>query len=112
MNAIEENMKQYKNLNICVYNVVPPCKKEETLENKEYPFLGTNEDRKLYVQYFNYKCKEQCEKNNFLFIDIYDSYSDKEGYLNKELSDGHVHIKNGKYLEEYINKNIITKFKD
>ncbi len=107
--AILENSKQYANITVCIYNVVPPCKKEDTIENSVYPFLGSNEERKMYTKYFNELCKVECIKHNFLFIDVYDSYADYEGYLNKELSDGHVHIKNGSYLEEYLRKNMILK---
>jgi hypothetical protein len=38
---------------ICIYNVVPPVQKYNTYENKEYPYLGSDEDRKQYVLYFN-----------------------------------------------------------
>lgn len=83
--------------NICIFNIVPPVQKDTVVENSDYPFLGTDEERKTYVLYFNKKLKEKCIENNFIFFDIYDNYCDKNGYLIKDLSDGHVHIINSYY---------------
>jgi hypothetical protein len=58
--AIELNIyiSQIKLKNVCVYNVVPPVEKYNTGGNPEYPYLGTDEERKQYVLYFNEKVKE------------------------------------------------------
>ena len=90
--------------NICIFNIVPPVQKDTVIENPGYPFLGTDEERKTYVLYFNKKLKEKCIENNFIFFDIYDNYCDKNGYLIKDLSDGNVHIINSYYISEFINK--------
>ena len=90
--------------NICVFNIVPPVQKDTVLEDPDYPFLGTDEERKTYVLYFNKKLKEECIKKNYIFFDIYDNYCDENGYLIKDLSDGRVHIRNGVYISEFINK--------
>ena len=55
---------------ICVYNVPPPVKKENTTENKDYPFLGTDIDRLNYIQYFNQTLKKNA-KLIILFFLIY-----------------------------------------
>ena len=39
--------------------------------------------RKNYVLYFNECLKEKCQKNNWIFIDIYKYYADNNGFLNK-----------------------------
>jgi hypothetical protein len=98
---------QIKLKNICVYNVVPPVQKYNTIENLEYPYLGSDEERKNYVLYFNKKLKEKCIKNNYIFFDIYDKYTDENGFLKKDLSDGNVHIRDGIYITNFINKNNI-----
>lgn len=92
--------------NICIYNVVPPIQKHNTQENPLFPYLGNDEERKSYVLYFNKVLKQKCIENNFVFFDIYDYYTDINGFLNKELSDGNVHIKNNFYLNDFINKKL------
>lgn len=103
--AIKDNIKicKAKLSKVCVYNVVPPVRKDTIKQHKRYPHLGTDEERKNYVLYFNKVLKEECEKNNFIYFDIYDKYIDDEYYLNNELSDGSVHIYDGKYIQEFIN---------
>ena len=88
--------------NICIYNVVPPVQKYNTKENLQYPYLGSDEERKGYILYFNKCLREKCEENNWIFFDVYNSYCDNNGYLSKELSDGSVHIKNGIFIKKFI----------
>ena len=95
---------------ICIYNVVPPSRKLEVKQNKEYPFLGSDEERQKYHLYFNICLKEKCEENNWIFFNVYDSYCDYNGYLNKELSDGNVHIKDGRFIKNFINDNLLYFF--
>ena len=105
--AIELNVytSQIKLKNVCVYNVVPPIQKYNTLENPEYPYLGADEERKQYVLYFNKKIKEKCIEKKYIFFDVYDKYTDENGFLRKDLSDGGVHIRNGIYISNFIKEN-------
>ena len=105
--AIELNVSisQIKLKNVCVYNVVPPIQKYNTSENPEYPYLGTDEERKQYALYFNKKLKEKCIEKEYIFFDIYNNYIDENGYLRKDLSDGVVHISNGIYISNFIKEN-------
>jgi hypothetical protein len=105
--AIELNVSisQIKLKNVCVYNVVPPIQKYNTLENPEYPYLGTDEERKQYALYFNEKLKEKCIEKEYIFFDIYNNYIDENGYLRKDLSDDNVHIGNGIYISNFIKEN-------
>ena len=66
IHSIEINLKncKVKLRNICIYNVVPPIQKCNTLENPEYPFLGSDEERKSYVLYFNKCLKEKSIDKN------------------------------------------------
>ena len=75
--------------------------------NHPYPFLGTSEERKLYYLYMNSKIKELCELNNYVYFDIYDSACDKDGFLNNEVSDGNVHLKDITSRTEFI-ENLIN----
>ena len=104
---INMNMSLYKNITMCVYNVVPPIEKHNTGENPDFPYLGTDEERKSYVLYFNEKLKEKCKDNNYIFFDVYDKYTDNNGFLSKILGDGCVHIKNGIFIEKFVKENLI-----
>ena len=105
--ALELNVSisQIKLKNVCVYNVVPPIEKYNTVENPEYPYLGTDEERKQYVLYFNKKIKEKCIEKEYIYFDIYNNYIDEHGFLKKDLSDGNVHIGNGIYINNFIKEN-------
>lgn len=87
------------NVYVYVYNIVPPTKFSY---DPERPIMAYKEDRLKFVKYFNQKLKEESKKNGFGFFDVYDKYSDEEGYLNHDLSDGFHHIENGHYLTEFI----------
>ncbi len=95
-------------LHVYIYNVVPPVRKATTCENKSYPFLGSDDDRKNYTLYFNTRLKELCNKYEFTFFDVYDKYTCADGFIKRELSDGHVHIKNGVYIREFVDNSILS----
>jgi hypothetical protein len=67
--------------------------------------LGTDEERRQYVLYFNEKLREKCIERGYIFFDIYNNYIDKNGFLSKYLSDGNVHIENGIYISKFIKEN-------
>ena len=102
--AIELNVSisKIKLKNICVFNVVPPIQKHNTSENPAYPYLGSDEERKEYTLYFNQKLKEKCVEKKYIFFDVYRHYSDENGFLRKDLSDGNVHIGNGIHITNFI----------
>lgn len=54
-NAIKQNVDQYHNLKPCVYNVVPPTRGFVQEQDHPYPFLGTDNERKIYYRYMNEK---------------------------------------------------------
>jgi lysophospholipase L1-like esterase len=99
---IKNAINVFKNLKTVIYNVVPPIQIHNTAENPEYPYLGTDEERKAYVLYFNQKLKEKCIEYNFLFFDVYNHYIDGNGFLNKSLSDDNVHIRDGTYIKQFV----------
>lgn len=102
------DVSKIKLKNVCVYNVVPPIDKDNfKYHNHLYPHLGNNDERKMYTIYFNQKLKEKCIEYNYIFFDIYDYYIDEDGFLNTDLSDQNVHIKNGIYIEKFIKDNNI-----
>lgn len=83
--------------------MVPPIEIDETVwNNPEYPFLGTNEERKLYALYFNECIQENCKEYGYGFFDIYDKYIDSNGFLLKSESDLNVHILNPQHHHDFI----------
>ena len=102
--ALEENSKLFQNIYICVYSVVPAVQKDNTPENPDYPYLGTDEERKSYVEYFNKCLKKECIKHTYIFIDVSKKYADENGFLNKKLSDKSVHIQNPMHLLDFFKR--------
>ena len=101
--SVVELRNIYNNLKICIFNVVPPLEREKVdyIEDKG---LGSDEDRKKYTIYTNEKLNEYCENLGFVFFDVYYDYSDKNGYLNPDLSDGDCHIGDPKFMIDFIEK--------
>jgi hypothetical protein len=93
--------------NICIYNIVPPIHKEFISENSSFPFLGNDEERLEYTLYFNNLIKHMCIENNYIYFDVYDNYSNIDGFLNHELSDGIVHINNDLHINNFIKKYLL-----
>jgi hypothetical protein len=102
LKSVKLNVSQFDSIITMIYNVVPPVSIFNTVVDEKYPFLGTDDERKHYVTYLNSKLKEKCPEYGFVFIDIYDKYACINGFLNKDLSDGHVHIRDGKYIKDFM----------
>ncbi len=96
----------FENLNVAVYNVVPPIRKTAANENENFPFVGTDEERKSYVQYFNAALRKKCVEYNYVFFDVYEKYADDQGFLNIDLSDGSVHINVPVHICEFIQQKL------
>jgi len=109
--AINENINscKIKLKHISVYNVIPPITYREEAPNHPFPYLGTDEERKMYVQYFNKQVENKCKENNFIFFDIYDEVKNSEGFLKKELSDDNCHLKSGTAMKQFIEKNFLLQ---
>lgn len=101
-NAIKQNVEQYKNITTCVYNVIPPTRGFYCGPDHPYPFLGSDDERKMYYKYMNEKLKEFCNDYNYYFFDIYDECCDDEGFLKAEYSDGNVHLRNTEHSTKVI----------
>ena len=104
LEAIKLNVKvsniSFKN--VCVYNVLPPVSKTNTKEDPSFPFLGSDEQRRDYVTYFNECVSSLCKEYGYVFFDVYNHYTDDNGFLNKELSDGSVHARDKSYVRNFI----------
>lgn len=75
-----------------VYSVPPPPRKEESRDYSDYPLVGSNEERLAITTRFNAELRVMSWKSGIGFMDVSTACSVGEGYLNPEMSDGHVHI--------------------
>lgn len=101
--------KAGKSVRVFIYNVVPPSiEAEVSYVQPEFPFVGSDEERKSYTLYFNEKLKELCPKFGYTFFDVYDKYATEDGFMNRKLADANVHVRDGSYLFEYIKENILN----
>lgn len=96
-----------RGVKICIYFVLPAARRLISQENLDYPFAGSDEDRKRYSLCMNNRLREGCLKNDFIFVDLYDAYCDADGFLDPEKSDGHVHIRDAGPLVEFIKKRFV-----
>jgi hypothetical protein len=100
--ALMENEKLVPGVKMAVYNVIPPVRVPCLQQDNDYPFLGTNEERIAYSRHFNTAIAWNCKELGWMFVDVYDKYADQDGCLNPLYSDGHVHINNPIFIEEFL----------
>lgn len=104
-NTIHNNIVKYKK--IIIGSITPPVNKEwhESIHGvitHSFPILGTDEERVNYTKLMNNKIKEYCLKYNYIFLDTYNYYSDKNGLLIIEKSDNNCHILDNSYIHSKI----------
>ena len=108
--AIKQNVEQYNNLFVCVYNVVPPLY-TTAKGHPDFPFLGTNEERREYTKYMNNQLKRLCEVHNYYFFDIYEQSCNKNGFIERSYTDNcGIHLRHTKDAKVVID-DIIKKAK-
>lgn len=89
METLQKNRSLFKNIYIVVVSVIPPT---NNAYNESYPYHGSLNDRALITQKLNNKLKQLCDAYSFGFLDIYSQYTNTEGILDNNRSDGVVHI--------------------
>lgn len=95
----------YKDYNIHILSVIPPIQKDLAIEvNNEFPFIGTDGQRKIYTLILNQKLFELCMYLKIGYFDQHELYVDSNGYLDINKSDKIVHAIKTIELEEYIKK--------
>jgi hypothetical protein len=107
IDTIKKVILHYKHIILC--SITPPMKKELYEQRhgpitSEFPFIGKEDERVAYTRYMNKLLKEQCDLNGFVFLDVYQHYSEKDGTLNYQLSDKCVHISDNKYIHHRLSE--------
>jgi FkbM family methyltransferase len=100
--ALLANLERLPRLRLCVYNVPPPIRKAGKVENPEYPYLGTDEERRAYVNCMNELLTEQCARHGLIFVDVAREYADEHGFLRDSQSDGNVHVADPAPLRRFL----------
>jgi len=103
--AIALNL-QTINVKPIVFNVLPPSDLPIGEQNPEYPHLGTIQERITYTKTMNNCLKNGCELYNYIFLDVYDSYCNKEGSLDSAYTRDRVHIKNPCHIIDFLENHI------
>jgi hypothetical protein len=108
MEAIAINLQQIQGVIPMVLSVTPTVNTKLYTDTSmgDHPHLGTDQERRLYTTTINNLLREKCKELNYIYVDVYDKYSDSDGLLIWDLSDHRVHIKNPCYLEEFILKHL------
>ena len=88
-----------------IMSIVPPIDKDKVIENKDFPFIGTNQERANFTLKINQLLKKKCAEHNIKYFDIHSDYVDENGMLKFELSDKNVHIRDSSLVYEKM-KNI------
>jgi hypothetical protein len=108
INTIKNNVKEYRR--IIIGSITPPVDLivHENLygvmsDDFPYPILGSNEERVTWTKLLNDILKEECIKNNFIFMDTYSKYADDKGTLLFDLSYS-VHITNNAFIIEELSR--------
>jgi hypothetical protein len=89
LEAILKNKEQFHHLNCIVYGITPPT---DVVNNPEYPRYGPLEERVQLTKQMNGLLESACLQYGIKFLHVYDDFADENGALNKDLSDGNVHI--------------------
>jgi hypothetical protein len=88
------------NVTVMVMSVPPISHRCHEVCLHEHPLIGSDEDRREYVLYFNAQLKKFCDIYNYIYFDVYTDYCGEDGYIIKELSDGYLHIRDGKFMKQ------------
>jgi hypothetical protein len=112
--AVEEIVGQLapRRIKTCIYNVVPTVEvgKSQKFNNPDFPLLGTDEQRKLYVSTMNQLLKVACDSRGITFIDIFEHYVDSQGFMSPfPIGDGTVHIREAAPLADFLNKHVVPE---
>jgi hypothetical protein len=101
---IKKNSEMVPGAKIWIGGLVPP---------KEHPLcehIGSPSERFLYNRLLDEQISRMAKRNNFFFIDNYEDYADEFGFLNSNISDGHIHVRQySKTIKEII-ANEISRF--
>jgi hypothetical protein len=89
--AILKNIGRYKNT--IIVGIVPPIYYNSIHPDRDF-CMGSDEERRRYVDKINKLLEYFCELNDYIFFAPYDDYTNPDGSIKSELSDGICHLGN------------------
>ena len=89
LNTALDYKSLYEQLDVVVFNVVPPI---DRIHSPPYEQYGTLEERVEIAKKLNQDLKSKCDRHGLKFLEVYHLFSKEDGSMNPELSDGSVHI--------------------
>jgi hypothetical protein len=109
-----ENKKQYKNITIIISACIPfaPGNKDrKEAFQKIFPGKSYEDTQVKITNKLNIKLHYYSDKNNLLFLNVNELYTNAKGYLRPELSDGthHVNIKENRPFKEKLISIVLTE---
>ena len=89
MSILKRNSATHKLIG--VMSIMPAMRFDNEKNNPEYPFRGTDEDRRDWTILLNDLLRQRTAQAGHLFLDIFSYYADADGFLDPSKSDGNVH---------------------
>jgi hypothetical protein len=93
--AVQEAMNHFPETKVGIYFVPPATKKENIVDNPDFPWLGEDSERLNYTRTLNKTLGERCEEEGYLFIDLTEWYEDDEGFLRLDMAE-----KDGPHIQD------------
>jgi hypothetical protein len=104
--SIRRSVGGFTNLKVSVYNVVPAVRTFDKHVFNIPDYIGSDEERKSYALYFNERIAKKCTEYNYIFFNVYNYFTDSDGFMDKKKSDVSVHIRDVDIIEEFIENNL------
>ena len=108
--AIAENLAKVPGAHGAVFMLPPSVHFMEVPH--EFPFLGTDEERKRNTIYCNALLKDMCSRRTWVFVDAYDEFTDEDGFLRMDRSDGICHMRYTPPIQAIVEDFVLSKLAD
>ena len=89
---------------IALMSVVPPATLSSA-QSVDWPVSGSDGERVLYTQKINELLRDECDKRNWVYLDVYSEYADEKGMLPLDSIYMSVHIKNTDGVKKLLTTN-------
>ena len=96
-----DTVRRVSQCRVIIVAVIPPTARKDyevSVPNGGFPFVSSDEERVRYTKSVNNHLYELCRQNSFIFFNPYDPYTREDGCLQRELSDGNVHVGDTRYV--------------